>query len=68
MKDKPLPMSIAKARFIVRSELTRIQHEAGPQRANDLTNAIEMLINDAVQQAINARVMKIGRAIGGGCQ
>ena len=50
-----LPMSIAKARFIIRSEILRLHKEAGPQAAGDLSNAIEVLIQDAIKTAITAR-------------
>jgi hypothetical protein len=48
-------MSLAKARFIIRSELLRIHKDAGPQAAGDLANAIEALVQDAIKNAITAR-------------
>lgn len=46
------PMTIAKARFFVRVQLERLEREAGASTAREMTNAIQMLIDDAVERAV----------------
>ena len=48
-------MSVAKAKFVLRSEFERIHRERGPQAAGDFAKAMETLINDAVKQVMTAQ-------------